>query len=294
MTHVTRIAAFAAVGCLAIASCGGGSDDGADTTVPDEIIAADTETTESVTTEAATTTEETTPTTPDIIVDGATVVVANASGVGGSAGAMSEELEGVGFTTGTPTNSTESLTATIVHFTDAAGAEAVAQSVGQVLGGVDVIALPESVPTESGELEGGEVLVLVGTDTAGRTIDQIASGEEVEVAAPIEAVENNGTNVVVANGNTIGGSAGRMSDQLSDAGFAVGTPINASSTVDSSLVYYGSAEGAQADAESVAALLGGVDVLALPEAAPVEGGEFDGDVLVVLGAAEADQPLSSL
>ena len=293
MTHVTRLAAFAAVGCLALASCGGGDDDSADTTVPEESTT-DPAITDPVTTEAATTTADAEPADTELVTDGATVVVANASGVGGSAGSMSEELDGAGFTTGTPTNSTESLSETIVHFTDAAGAEAVAQSVGQVLGGVDVIALPESVPTESGELEGGEVLVLLGTDTAGRTLEQIESGEEVEVAAPIEAVENNGTNVVVANANTIGGSAGRMSDQLSDAGFTVGTPTNASSTVDGSLVYYGTAEGAQADAESVAELLGGVDVLALPDPAPVEGGEFDGDVLVVLGAAEADQPLSSL
>jgi len=46
----------------------------------------------------------TTTTEPPLVTDGATVVVANASGVPGSAGRMTEELAGVGFVTATAAN----------------------------------------------------------------------------------------------------------------------------------------------------------------------------------------------
>ena len=49
---------------------------------------------------------ETTTTVPQLVTQGATVVVANASGVPGSAGRMSAELAGAGFTMAEPTNAT--------------------------------------------------------------------------------------------------------------------------------------------------------------------------------------------
>ena len=72
------------------------------------------------------------------------------------------------------------------------------------------------------------------------------------------ALTTEGATVVVANGNTIGGSAGRMSDALGEAGYNMGTPTNAASNVEESIVYYDTANtAAQGVAESVALSLGG-------------------------------------
>ena len=59
----------------------------------------------------------TTTTEPPLVTTGATVIVANASGVQGSAGEMTTELAGAGFETGTATNSTSTgLTDSVVYF----------------------------------------------------------------------------------------------------------------------------------------------------------------------------------
>ncbi|NND75076.1 MAG: LytR C-terminal domain-containing protein [Ilumatobacter sp.] len=105
-----------------------------------------------------------------------------------------------------------------------------------------------------------------------------------------------GATVVVANGNTIGGSAGRMSETLGDAGFQMGSPTNAASTVDDSVVYYDPTNtAAKAVADSVAFVLGGVAVEAVTTPAPTENGSLgDAGVLVVLGNNQADKSLEQL
>lgn len=105
-----------------------------------------------------------------------------------------------------------------------------------------------------------------------------------------------GATVVVANGNTIGGSAGRMSETLAGAGYNMGTPVDASSNVDESVVYYDPANtAAQAVAESVARSLGGVVSQPVPTPAPTDNGSLDGaGVLVVLGNSQADKTLETL
>ena len=100
------------------------------------------------------------------------MVVANSSIVGGAAGRMSAELAAAGFTTGTPTNGLDRIEESIVYFTEDAGAEDVANSVAVVLGGVEVDAMPDPIPTESGELD-GEVLLLLGTNQAGKSLDDL-------------------------------------------------------------------------------------------------------------------------
>jgi hypothetical protein len=127
------------------------------------------------------------PTTePQLVFEGATVIVANASGVPQSAGGMTTELTAVGFTMGTATNSTTTgLVASIVYYDPAiAAAQSVADSVAQVMGGLTVETMPSPIPVESGSLDGAGVLVLLGTDEAGKTLTELSSDAAPNVSAP--------------------------------------------------------------------------------------------------------------
>jgi hypothetical protein len=131
-------------------------------------------------------TSSTTTTEPPLVTEGATVVVANASGVPGSAGRMTTELATVGFTTGEATNSTQSgLTASIVQYDPTiAAAQAVAESVARTMGGLTVEVLPTPAPVEGGSLNGAGVLVLLGTDEADKTIAQLSAPAATVTPAP--------------------------------------------------------------------------------------------------------------
>jgi hypothetical protein len=159
---------------------GGGSDAGGspESTVPDSVADTIADTT-------------TTTTEPPLVLEGATVVVANASGVPQSAGGMTTELTAVGFTMGSATNATESgLAASVVYYDPAiAASEAVAQSVARVMGGLAVETLPSPIPVEGGSLNGAGVLVLLGTDEAGRTLAELATEAAPTVSAPDVAGE---------------------------------------------------------------------------------------------------------
>jgi len=128
----------------------------------------------------------TTTTEPPFVTEGATVVVANASGVPGSAGRMSTELATVGFTMAEATNSTQSgLTASIVQYDPSiAAALAVAESVARSMGGLTVEVVPTPAPVEGGSLNGAGVLVLLGTDQADKTIAQLSAPTAVVTPAP--------------------------------------------------------------------------------------------------------------
>jgi hypothetical protein len=105
-----------------------------------------------------------------------------------------------------------------------------------------------------------------------------------------------GATVVVANANTIGGSAGRMSKTLETEGFTMGDPVNANETRDESIVQYDSSvAAAQAVAESVAVLMGDLDVETMPTPPPVQNGSIgDGSVLLLLGNDQADKTIEEL
>ncbi|MFW2335077.1 LytR C-terminal domain-containing protein [Ilumatobacter sp.] len=137
-----------------------------------------------------------TTTTPPLVVEGASVVVANANGQGGSASAMSRALEaGYGFTVVDPTNASSTipdLDETVIYYlTDVAAAQTVADSLGRVLGGVSSVApMPETPPTQDGQLNGAEVLLMLGKDKANKTLEELApdlaggSGNVVTVTNP--------------------------------------------------------------------------------------------------------------
>ncbi len=114
-------------------------------------------------------------TTTTLTVDGAKVVVANASGAQGTAGKWTTALQTRGFTVGTATNATGAesrLDVTKVYVV--ANSEAVAQSVAAVLGGVEVAPMPDPAPAEA--LGDATVLVMLGKDIATKTLAEVEPG----------------------------------------------------------------------------------------------------------------------
>lgn len=283
----TRIVPITLAGILVLAACGGGDDDADTPTTTEDAVAEEPEEEAAATTTAPAESTTTTTTTPELVTEGATVLVANASIVGGSAGRMTDELGQAGFSTAPATNATEKVVDSIVYYSDADGAQAVAESVGIVMGGLEVRTLPDPIPTESGDIAGAEVLVLLGDNQADRTLEELGGGGT-------NNVENNGTTVVVANVSGVSGSAGRMTDQLERVGFTVGEATNGVVQLADSVVHYTETAGAEEDAETIAELLGGVEVQPLPDEIPTENSELDGDVLVLLGTNQADQSFDSL
>lgn len=287
MNMRARAVSICVAAAVLLAACSGDDDDSEDSVDTGSVMEssdADVATTESPddTTDPSADTSVAPATTDELVTDGATVAVANSSVVGGAAGRMTDRLASAGFTTRTEMNGTERRRTSVVYYTDAEGAQEVAESVAAVLGGVDAQPLPDPIPTESGRLRGAQVLVMLGTAQADRTLDELEGGGAVETAGSV---------VVVANAAGIDGAAGAMSAELEFAGFDVGTATNGTGQRARSIVYYGDAAGAQDDAELLAELLGGVDVEPMPDEIPTESGEVDGDVLLLLGTRQAGTSL---
>jgi LytR cell envelope-related transcriptional attenuator len=145
-------------------------DDGSAGLTPESTVAG------AETTSGPNSTTPTTRATPTTIgrVTTATVVVANASGVGGSAGAMSTALEGIGYTTGEPTDASgANLDRSLVYFVRGVnGARQTAQSVANDMGGLRVRQMPAEAPA-TGDIGNAGVLVMLGTDAAGKTLNEL-------------------------------------------------------------------------------------------------------------------------
>ncbi len=105
-----------------------------------------------------------------------------------------------------------------------------------------------------------------------------------------------GAIVVVANGNSVGGSAGRMTKTLETVGYMTGDPVNATVTIDESIVYFDASNAsAEPVAQSVGIDMGCVDVAAAPTPPPTDDGTLgEAGVLVVLGNNEADKTLDEM
>ena len=145
--------------------------------------------------------DTTTTTLPALVTQGATVIVANASGVPGSAGRMTDELEAAGFTTGTATNATSGPLEQSVVYYDAAIAAAldVANSVARVMGGLTVEVVPSPPPVEGESLGDAGVVVMLGTAQADKPLSEL---EPTAVVAP-PPVAGGGT----TTGNTTAGAS---------------------------------------------------------------------------------------
>lgn len=103
----------------------------------------------------------TTTTAPPLLRSEVKVLVANGSGVNGAAGRQTDELEALGYVTGTPTNA-ERVPATIVHF--ATGFQAEAEVLATDIGATNVQAMPAVAPVD--DLQNAMLLVIVGPDLA--------------------------------------------------------------------------------------------------------------------------------
>lgn len=154
LRRVTRRRLATAVCALTLAVAACGSDDATDPTPPQDI--------------------------PQSSVDQANtgvVIVANANIDDGSAGRMADALSLAGFDTGPVVTSTEKLDRSVVFYVDTAEAAETARQVGEVMGGLPVLSLlDDRVWTESGTLDGGDVLVLLGQNEADRTLDDLNGG----------------------------------------------------------------------------------------------------------------------
>ena len=167
----------------------GGSADGGSVATPEATTPSTVE---------STATSSTTTTLPPLVTQGATVVVANASGVPGSAGRMTDELTAAGFTLATATNSTQQLEQSIVYYDPSvAAAQDVANSVARVMGDLEVETVPSPPPVEGGELGDASVLVLLGTAQSDRTLEELTPATDTVVTAP-----------PVAGGDTTGTTTG--------------------------------------------------------------------------------------
>lgn len=133
----------------------------------------------------ATTTTVGAPTTTGLVVAGTSVQVANISTAGGVAKSLTKDLQGKGFTLGKATNGTGPKLATSVVFYDPANpsAQAVANSVATLMGGVAVQALPTPIPITGGAVDSGVgVVVMLGNDKAGKTLAQMAGSTAATTA----------------------------------------------------------------------------------------------------------------
>jgi hypothetical protein len=137
------------------------------------------------TTEPQTALTTTTTTEPPLVFEGATVVVANASGIPGSAGRMTNELATAGFTMAEPTNATTSLEQSVVYADPAdPAAQAVAETVARTMGGLAVEPLPAPPPVDGGSIGAAGVVVMLGTAQADKTIAQLSTPAPTPVTAP--------------------------------------------------------------------------------------------------------------
>ncbi len=142
----------------------------------------------SIATPEGTTSEETsTETTLEIIPVETTVAqvvltafkvqIANASGVSGSAGLLTTEMQGRGYIVQPAINKSEvtpKQTVTVVYYL--LGSEVAAAQVAKDLGGVATAPMPTPIPTETASLGEASVLILLGTDLAGKPLSIISGG----------------------------------------------------------------------------------------------------------------------
>jgi hypothetical protein len=94
---------------------------------------------------------------------------------------VTTELQGRGYIVQPANNKSEitpKQTVTVVYYL--LGSEQAAAAVANALGGVGIAAMPEPIPTESGNLGEATVLILLGTDLAGKPL-----GTGAAVSVPV-------------------------------------------------------------------------------------------------------------
>jgi hypothetical protein len=176
---------------LVAGACGGGDDD--DTTDSASTTVAVTVAPTTLPPATTTTSPPTTTTTIPLVTEGATVLVANASGINGSAGRMTDAIASVGFSTEAATNSSDTVgqlsVSQIYYDADDAAAEAVATSLKALLGGgeIELLELGVPAPTESGDVGDATVLLMMGNDISDKSLAELQGGGAVTVADESDA-----------------------------------------------------------------------------------------------------------
>jgi hypothetical protein len=105
------------------------------------------------------------------------VKVANASGVDGAAGVLTDEFTAMGFETRQATNGAgidEDLDVSKIYVI--AGSEAVAKSISRLMGGIEVLPMttPAWITGATENLADATVLVMLGHDLAGKRLAEMA------------------------------------------------------------------------------------------------------------------------
>ena len=112
------------------------------------------------------------------VFKGTLVQVANSSRQNGTAGMMTTALQGAGFDMTTAANGTTEPKldiSKVIYKADDPAALAVATTLATILGGLTVEAAGVPIPVETGAwAAGSSVMLLLGNDLAGKTLDQIA------------------------------------------------------------------------------------------------------------------------
>lgn len=136
----------------------------------------------------------TTSTTEPLVYSGTRVLVANCSSLNQVAGQLSLALGGLGFSMAEATNGTVKLdTSKVLYNADDPAALPVANSVARLLGGIQVEPAPVPLPAGEGTWpEGTSVLVMLGSDYAGKSISEIQANPS---ALPV-AVETTTTTIL--------------------------------------------------------------------------------------------------
>jgi hypothetical protein len=131
--------------------------------------------------------EVVTPTTTPLVFTGGSVVVANASGLGGAAGTATKALTNVGFTMGKATDAVgaeKKITLTKVYYKP--GSEALAASVAKAFGapgsGVLTAPLPTPIPVAKASIGDSVVVVMLGTDMANKPLPILGSSTSATTA----------------------------------------------------------------------------------------------------------------
>lgn len=173
MSHAYIVRRCALIGLLLFVPVACKSSRTPATTTSAAATTTSTSTSTTSTTTSTTLPATTTTTIEPLVVEGAVVKVANASGVDGAAAQLTEELAALGFTTAGPTNSAgidEDLALSKIYVI--AGSEAVAESVSTLMGGLPVTRMPTPAWIKGGTAGLGDatVLVMLGHDLAGTAL----------------------------------------------------------------------------------------------------------------------------
>jgi Mrp family chromosome partitioning ATPase len=111
------------------------------------------------------------------------VMVANASGITGSAGQMSTALQSEQFIVTQPVNADVTIgkqSVTVVYYVE--GYSSGATAVAEILGGLKIEPVPTPVPVQDGSLGEAQVLIMLGTDLAGKLLPGALPTVPVEAA----------------------------------------------------------------------------------------------------------------